>query len=331
MLMEKINGQDDRKAAYYQSAVNEKPRGKQESDKDKQQDGGNTIYAGDLELGQNDLLAKKDRMKKNALKVLTEAFTNDQKIDDSVDKHRSKAEAMEKEAAEATGEMKRIGGLKQELKGTYGITDDSQEQKDLELLEKKGDIDKGFSNATLTKEEEERINSMGPVTEYQQAALDYHGMELTWRKRLGDANDTIEMEHKTINTIQLDRLKTHPIVDAHKDSKKLLDAAGKELIGGLMEEAKENIDEKIGDNTDEEEEIKNKDKKQQEETAQAEKADKKKEEKKAKQYKDNTMPDEPGPREDIDWERLHRQVKAAADKENLLNEDLKGLTVDEQL
>ncbi len=134
------------------------------------------------------------------------------------------------------------------------------------------------------------------------------------------------MEHKTIDAIQLARLKSHPIVDASVDSQKILDAASKEFIGGLLEEGKDNIDDKIEDDSEKTEEIKEKEK--QEETA---KTDNKEEaDKKAQKYKETAKLAQT-PLEDIDWEKVQRNIKAMADKKKLLSEDLKGLTVDEQL
>ncbi len=325
--MERIGSQDNRKGTYYKSAENEKTQEKQKDVKDKKQNRGGSIFAGDLKLGQSDLIAKKDKMKKNALKILKDAFADDQKIDEGLNKHRSKIADLEKEASQAAGEMNRIEELKEALKDTYGITEDSTEQKDLELLEKKKSIDIGSSDAVLTEEETERLKSMGPATEYQKVALEYHDMQLTWQKRLENIRDTITMKNQIIEAVQQARLKVHPIVDAQKDSKKLIEAAGKELIGGLMDEVKEKIDETIEDNADKAAEIKEKEKKQEE----AVRADKKEEKKKAKKKKDITVPDESEQPEEMDWTKLLRQIKSMAEKDILLDEDIKGLSVDQQL
>lgn len=325
--MERIGSQDNRKGTYYKNAENEKTQEKQKDVKDKQQNRGGSIFAGDLKLGQSDLIAKKDKMKKNAMKILTDAFSDDQKIDEGLDKHRSKIADLEKEASQASGEMNRIDELKEALKETYGITEDSTEQKDLELLEKKKSIDRGLSDAVLTREEKERLKNMGPATEYQQAALEYHDIQLTWQERLSKIRDSITKENQIIESVQLARLKVHPIVDAQKDSKKMIEAAGKELIGGLMEEAKEKIDETIEDNADKASEIKEKEKKQED----AVRADKKEEKKKAKKKNDITVPEESEQPVEVDWSKLLRQIKSMADKENLLEEDIKGLSVDQQL
>lgn len=326
--MERIGNQDNRKSVYYKSTENEKTQEKQKDVKGKKQNRGGSYFAGDLNLGQsNDLIAKKDKMKKNAIKILTDAFSNDQKIDDGLKKRRSKIADLEKEASQMLGEIRRIDELKEALKDTYGITEDSAEQKDLELLEKKKSIDKGISDAVLTKEEKERLKNIGPATEYQQAALNYHDLQLTWLESVKKNRDTIKMENQIIGAVELARLKVHPIVDAQKDSKKMIEAAGKELIGGLMNEAKEEIDETIEDNADKAEEIKEKEKKQEE----AVRADKKEEKKKAKKKNDIIVPEESEQPREVDWSKLLRLVKIAANEANLLDEDIKGLTVDQQL
>ncbi|MGB8454787.1 MAG: hypothetical protein WCD89_20965 [Anaerocolumna sp.] len=330
MAMERINNQDNRKSVYYQSAASdEKTQGKQDGvENNKKDKGTDTIYGGNLKLGQNDIFAKKEQMKKKAMKVLMDAFSGEQKIDENLDERRSNIEKLKKEADRSSGELNRISDLKQELKETCGINDDSIEQKDLELLEKKQDYDNGFSITPLTKEEEERVKNMGSLTEYQQAALEYHNMESTWRKRLNDTNNTITIENRNIEAIQLDRLKTHNIVDASKDSQKIMDTASKEFIGGLLEEAKDNVDDKIEDDVDKDEKIKDKQEKEQEEASKA--ANKEEAEKKAREDKDSA-PMEQMQKEDADWDKAQREIKAMADKEILLSEDIKGLTVDEQV
>lgn len=335
--MEKIGSQENRKSTYYNSAENEKTqenqksvrdkRENQKSVKDKQRNRGGSIFAGDLKLGQSELIAKKDKMKMDALKILTDAFSNDQKIDEGLNKHHSKIAELEKEASQTLGEIKRIEELKKDMKDTYGITDDSMEQKDLELMEKKKSIDRGLSDAVLTQEEKERLKSMGPATDYQKVALEYHDIELMWQEKLTNIKDTIKMENQIIEAVEQARLQVHPIVDAQKDTKKMIDAAGKELIGGLMQEVKEKIDEKIDENADKAEEIKEKEKKQEE----AVKADKKEDKKKAKKKDEIIVPDEVDQPREVDWSKIFRQIKSIVEMENLLDEDIKGMTVDKQL
>ncbi len=298
MVTVKISGQNNDRTAYSQSAtVNEKTQDEQGAiDNNKQKKNTDTIYAADLKLGSNDIYAKKEQLKKNAIKILTDAFAGEQKIDEIVDTHRSNAEALKEEAKEAANELNRIKGLKQELKETYGIDGEGEEQKDKELF-----------------------------TEYQKAALEYQDMESTWRIRLDSANEAIANENRTIEAIQLDRLKTHPMFDARKDSQKILDAASREFAGGLLGEAKDNIDDTIEEDVDKAEEIKDKEKEKQEEASKA--ADKGS----AQEHKSNTAPMEQAQKADADWDKLHREIMVMADKEKLLNEDLKGLTVDEQL
>lgn len=328
MTTDRINNSDHKQIFYNMAdGKDNKTEKKDGNGKEEQKKSGNSIFAGDLNLLHKDLEDKKNRMKQKALGVIMDAFSKEQKIDKTVDKHRGKAEEMKKEAANALGELNRISGLKENLKETYDIADDSQEQKDLELLEKYKGICSGTSEAVLTKEEQERLNNMGPLTEYQEAALDYHKIEQTWKGRVSDANKIIENEHRIIKGIQLERLKHHPIVDADKDSEKIIEAASKEFVGGLLEEAKDKIEEKLGNDTGSEEEIRPKDKKQTQEAQAAEEAEAKR---KAKNKKNAKVPDVPDISEVPDWESIRRHLREITEKVNLTAEDLKGLVVDEQ-
>ncbi|QHQ60150.1 hypothetical protein Ana3638_04605 [Anaerocolumna sedimenticola] len=327
--MDKINGQNYNKSIYIQNTgAKEKEQNKQEEVNNKQGKSGDTIFAGNLQLGETDILSKKDHMKKNAIKVLLSAFTGEQKIDENIESHQDNVKALEKEAKEAQDELNRIDNLKQDLQKTCNIDPESDEQKDLELLEKQKDCAKGLGDTPLTEEEKQRIENMGPLTEYQKAALKYHDMELTWRERLNDAKNSITGEHMTIEGIQLAKLKTHPMVDAGKESDKMLEAAGKEAISGLYDEAKENIDDKIEEDKDKAEEIKEKEKEEKEKLEKA--ADDKKAAQKAKDNRDDTSIEQ-AQKNDADWDKIHREIQAMADKEKLLTEDIKGLTVDEQV
>ncbi|WMJ85589.1 hypothetical protein [Anaerocolumna sp. MB42-C2] len=327
--MDKINGQNYNKNIYIQNtATKEKEQNKQEEVNNKQGKNGNTVFAGNLKLGETDILSKSDKMKENAIKVILSAFTGEQKIDENIESHQENAKALEKEAQEALGELNQIDKLKQNLQKTCNVDPESDEQKDLEVLEKLEDSRRGFGDEPLTEEDMQRVGAMGPLTEYQKAALEYHDMELTFRERIRDANNSITGEHMTIEGIQLAKLKTHTMVDAGKASDKLIKNASKEAIGSLLDEAKENIDDKIEEDKDKAEEIKEKEKEEKEKT---EKADSNKEPaQKAKENSDDASIEQ-AQKNATDWDKIHQEIQAMADKAKLLTEDMKGITVDEQI
>jgi hypothetical protein len=87
-------------------------------------------------------------------------------------------------------------------------------------------------------------------------------------KVIDDSQQKIRNETLTIGAIQLGRLKTHPMVDANVAADKLLDTASGEIIGMLVDEAKDHIDEKMEEQKETAEKIAE-EKKEQEEKMEA--------------------------------------------------------------
>lgn len=282
---------------------------------------GSTIYAGDLNILQPDLLAQKNNRKKSAFKVLRDAFLNEQKIDEAFHERRKYVTDLHKEANDIVNEIKCLDEQESAIKDIYGITDDSTEQKDLELLKKKINMQMGLSDSVLTKEEQERLENMGPLTDYQEAALEYHVMKARNLQKLSKIRDTIKGENQSIEEAERERLKTHPIVDVMKIRDKLIEEAVNEFKSDMIDQVKNKIDENMEENAEKAEKMKEKE----------EKEKVRKGEEKVKDKDDIAASDYTKQLDDTDWSRILRQIKVMANKENLLEEDFKGLTVDEQL
>ena len=153
------------------------------------------------------------------------------------------------------------------------------------------------------------------------AAADY------WKETLSDNNTLIGGEAGAIRLINIERGKTHGIVDAEKDKEEILAAASKEIQSMLVDDAKEKMDEKA-------EEVK--------EAAEARKEKKEEEEERieaAKEHKKDTEDFVEDIQESVSeltkqavnsdqiMEDVNDQIKKIMLEEKLLEEDLKGLTV----
>lgn len=70
--------------------------------------------------------------------------------------------------------LKDIENTKEQLRKEYGVELDSQEQKDLELLQKKQDSKNKLDVGSFTDEEMDRLKELEgtPLTEYQKAVLE---------------------------------------------------------------------------------------------------------------------------------------------------------------
>ena len=133
-----------------------------------------TVFAGDLMLGQgNQIEQKKQTARRQAMKLITDAWGRDELASQSIkDMEQQKADYVE-QMQEAKEHEKTFEKSKKELQEQYGVADDSQEQKDLELLEKFQNYKNGSHDESFTKEDVDRLKELQnlPRTEYQEKAL----------------------------------------------------------------------------------------------------------------------------------------------------------------
>ena len=252
----------------------------------------------------NEAITKKINARKRAMKLILNAYGNDKKVDDGLNEIREHQKRLSENLDTANSELNRLKESKEQLKEKYEIEEDSQEQKDLELLEKYHK--EPFS---LSKEEIERLKNMGSVTDYQREALELNALQNDWQKVADAASEGIINASKAISTIQIERLKTHEMTDAQTESKEILESSVKEITGMILSEAKDKVDEELEEKVDEAKEAKEKEK--------AEKAAQEKEESIGNTDSENE-----------DTEKLMKDLKKIIDEEQVVEDDIKGLIMD---
>jgi hypothetical protein len=178
--------------------------------------------------------------KKNALKVRMDQFEKDSVMDDKLQGHADNRDKLLSEANINQDQVSRLNQLKEELKGTYAVDDDSEEQKDLELLEKKE-----LGKEPLTKEDMDRLANMGPLTDYQKAAIDYTKMAAEFQKRADSAREDAINENGAIIAIKLGLLKSSPMLDAKKEAEGILKKVDEEIQKAMVEELKNKVNENL--------------------------------------------------------------------------------------
>lgn len=169
----------------------------------------NTIYAGDLNINQDSITSKKLQAKRNSMKAILDQHANEKSIDDGISARFEHQKELMKDMDLAAKQISNLKKMQEELKSTYGITEDSEEHKNLKLLEQSM-----MGTEELSEDQMTQLKEMGPLTEYQKSALQYDSMQQIWQQRVDDAQAGITNEAKTITAINLDRLKKHPMVDA---------------------------------------------------------------------------------------------------------------------
>ncbi|MCI9124440.1 MAG: hypothetical protein HFH35_10245 [Eubacterium sp.] len=204
--------------------------------------------------GQFDPIAdKRASAQKRAGKMISDTFAGDKKLDSDQKDRAARIDQYYKVMSDSYKEVSEIDAKKDEIRAYYGVDPDSQEQKDLEILEKYNRKKRGVTgyDTDLSMEELQRAKELEAqgyaekgYTEYQQRMLETDaGKDIPYADIL-DAKQQIFNESGTIRAMKLERLKYHEMVDTNKEVEDLMEQTSDEIIGQLVEDAKDNIDEK---------------------------------------------------------------------------------------
>lgn len=212
----------------------------------------NTIFAGDLPMNKDAIMLRKQQAQKKAMKMIQDAWSGDRKTDQGMAEVRERAQQQREEAVMNHEKAAECEARKEKLREGYGVEPDSQEQKDLELLERA----KFPSEGGFTEEEQQRLEELEgqPLTEYQQRCLEIHREEAIFKNRAESAEMGAQAYAQSVSNMKIERLKFHKMTDAQNNAEKLLEETGKEIVGMLWDEAKDHIDETYEEKREEEKE-----------------------------------------------------------------------------
>ena len=168
-------------------------------------------------------------------------------MDDTIKSHRDSYAELENRKKEALAAIDETNRQKEALREQCDVDADSQEQQDLLLLEKEQDYKNGVLDEGLTDEEYDRLAEIHkkPLTEYQKQALELNNYAADHKREIRRADYGMTAEKQNVSRIKLERLKTHAMVDAQGAADDIMDAANDEIIGMLVQEAKDQQDEKM--------------------------------------------------------------------------------------
>ncbi len=278
---------------------------------------------------QNDpIAAKREETQKKAMKIIGDAFANDRKIDEDLDarsEHIRKLKSVQNDAKKA---IKEIESDRAALRDMYGVEADSTEEKELKLLEKEFRAKQKGSDVFLSKEDSEEIAKIKDrgLTEYQSRSMEMLDYEKPYLDAIYEAGQGIEEENLTIAAIKRELPKNTAMLKAQDKAEAIEDAASKEIMGMLVDEAKEHIDEEA-----EKEAEKAKEKKEKEEELQ-EKIDAVKEREKEQEKLTEEIVESA---QDLtvttsNINDAQKDIKDMMNKLALVEEDMKGAAVDER-
>lgn len=300
-------------------------RGERLSGNSQEEAGRSSIFAGDLSKSFDPVAQKRQSAQKKVMKIVGDAWASDQSIADELTNARARMEASRKAIGEANGEIKWAEDERAALRESYGVAEDSQEELDLKLLEKEHTA-RTFGGVSLSEEERERLAQIHGegLTEYQQRSMEFFESEDYYKKQLNDAQKEMKAANETASVIKDAMNKTQTMLKAQNTADEIMESASKEIVGMLVDEAKDHIDEEM---EEEKEEALEKAEKEKEEKERIEKAKEEKDEKEefSEQVADSTQLLTEA---DSAMEDVQRQIKKIMDEMKLLEEDLKGAAVD---
>lgn len=285
-------------------------------------DGSSVIYAGDLNLQQDKMALHNIQAQRKALKLVLDTFKTDAGLDDSLRSMEQSVQMYDDEALKNIHERNRINELSSGLEEQYGISKDSQEYEDLQLLRKQSDLSRTGRTGELSDEEKNRLASINNLTDYQKQALEFDNMASEFGSRADSANRVRNIIKVTIADIKRERLKRDPMVGTSQEADEIIADAAKETVGMYMNEVKENIDDKL----DEMKETKDKLEEKQKEEEEL----KSKKEPQANEQNTQNMGNKIE-ETDSKFDSLHNKIEELGFIKKMLEEDIKGIVVDKLL
>ena len=272
----------------------------QEAAKGQKDEKGNSIQASELNLLQDTITGKRKKAMQDAMDLIKKQFESDTVVDDTKVEFRQQIAEGKEQLMAASEELKAIQEEKEKLMDQYP---DQQGE------------------------------------EYEAYMKELDEQESYWRKEMSNGQEMVSSATQVIKSINQEMLKRHDMVDATKAAEESLKAASKEMIGIMMDEAKEKTDQDLEEVVEKAEEAKE-EKDEQEQAlkeAQAEQEKRMKElkeemEKRKKNLENraavNTMPSLDTSEMSVKQKQFLDELHQVLDEQALVPEEIKGIVVD---
>lgn len=257
----------------------------------KEQDKRRTLFAGEWNQGntlQDKIAQRKAQAQKQAMKVVGDAFAGDRAVDEDIENRRQHVDTLKEERMR----------LREEGEG---------------ISERKASLEKGYESGEVSRDE------------YVAEVMDLSREEQSYREKLAENENMVLEENAVIRGTRLERLKHNPMGEAREQADAILEAVGEEIVGMVMEDAKEKVDEESEKRKQQAKEI--------EEAREEQEAFI--EEQKQHREERTEIPEELPVDEMVSLKQVQadvsQEVQNILDKMKLLTEDIKGAAVDESL
>ena len=201
-----------------------------------------SINGSELKNRFDPIAAKKEEARKKAMKIIGDVVANELKTDDDLTARRERIKSLRKDIGDANRAVREIEDSRAALRDTYGIDENSQEEQDLRLLEKGARAKMPGSGIIMTYDELKKIKEI-KAKGLTERTLEMLELETSYVTTAYEAKQEIMVENRIISATELERLKNHPMIDAQKQADAVMEEASKEIMGMLIDEAKDHIDE----------------------------------------------------------------------------------------
>lgn len=290
---------------------------------------GKSIDGRNLAAALDPIAQKKARAQKQAMKVVGDAFAADRAVSQGLEESREKIRLLQSQNGEDRKAIRDIEANREEFRKANGIAAGSQEQKDLELLAKEKEASFYGSNVQLSVQEckeLDRIKKNG-LTQYQEESLAMKEDERYYAERIGKANQEIQTHNAIITGTKLEMLKHHGMIDAKKEADQVMEQASKDIVSMLVSEGKEHVEEEFEEKIDQAKEEAEK-REELQEKVDAAKERREEREDLTEEILENTNGQKGG---SSGISAAQQEVKDMIQKMKLIEEDVKGAVVDQNL
>ena len=164
------------------------------------------IFGGNLNLADDPVEQRRKEAREQAWNVVKNAWDNDNSVDKMIDDRKGHYQDMMEQKAMATEILSRIHKERESLTEQYGVD-------------------------SAAKEYIDRMKALDEETEIR-------------TKQLRDAQKEMRADTAGVRGIQQERLKSAPMQEAQEASEEIMENANEAIIGTLISESKEHIDEK---------------------------------------------------------------------------------------
>jgi len=266
------------------------------------------------------------------MQLVSDAWGKDQKLLQRIEDKWKLWDDKNAQIKKSEDVISQVEEAKTRLQEEYQIDPESQEQKDLDLLEKYQDWRNGVTGLQFSDEERSRLKELQdmPLTEYQMESLKLNDDSGKEKANIELYKWEAEIVRGSISDDKLRQAVSQDMLKAQDTADEILDAAGKEVMNLLAQEGKDKVDQETEDEKEKAEEIQEKKEEQQEQIDKTREERKEQEELVEGDMKADQLEQEFSLKQNSfsNMESTQKTIRRMIKENNLVDEDLKGIEID---